>query len=176
MIFPARQSNPQAADDNAPPGRSHPNGTKWHAAPGTRAAWPLPIACLVAELAQPADKWCAAPFRLPPTRRAYTRRGGWAARLGSPVVTVTRLQSQPARVLPPKRLTTPRSAAEISPRDWGLLPGAPTPTRAGLTPAGLIQLARRNIGPSLCVCHEGTGIATGRLTSSSANPRGTSPW
>src|SRR5699024_2595743 len=53
---------------------------------------------------------------------------------------------RPARLLPPKRLLTPRSARQISPTDWGLLPGAPAPTGTGLTPAGLIQLPGRTIG------------------------------
>ena len=50
MIFLARQRNQQEPDDNAPPEGSHPTGTDWHAAPETPAAWPLPIACLAAEL------------------------------------------------------------------------------------------------------------------------------
>ena len=57
---------------------------------------------------------------------------------------LTRLQSQPARLLPPKRLSTPRSASRLSATGWGLLPGAPALTRTGLTPAGLCQLSWRN--------------------------------
>jgi len=52
---------------------------------------------------------------------------------------------RPAILLPPKRLSTPRSAAKVSSDDWGLLPGAPMPTRTGLTPAGPGQLAARNM-------------------------------
>ena len=51
---------------------------------------------------------------------------------------------RPACLLPPKRLSTPRSARRVSPTSWGLLPGAPTLTRAGLAPAGLVQLGGRN--------------------------------
>ncbi len=66
---------------------------------------------------------------------------------------LTRLQSQPTRLLPPKRLSTPRLAARISPNDRGLLPGAPALTRTGLPPAGLIQLARRRrLIASLALC------------------------
>jgi hypothetical protein len=50
---------------------------------------------------------------------------------------------RPARLLPPKRLSTPRSARRVSPTSWGLLPGAPVPTRMGLTPTGLVQLSGR---------------------------------
>ena len=39
----------------------------------------------------------------------------------------------------------PRSARRVSPTSWGLLPGAPVLTRAGLAPAGLVQLAGRTI-------------------------------
>ena len=52
---------------------------------------------------------------------------------------------QPARLLPPKRLLTPRSACHLSMTDWGLLLGAPVPTQAGLPPAGSIQLRGRNM-------------------------------
>ncbi len=50
---------------------------------------------------------------------------------------------RPALLLPPKRLSTPRSARRFSPPSWGLLPGAPVPTRTGLPPAGLIKLPGR---------------------------------
>ena len=50
---------------------------------------------------------------------------------------------RPTPLLPPKRLSTPRSARRVSPTDWGLLPGARAPTRAGLAPAGLVQLSGR---------------------------------
>jgi hypothetical protein len=52
---------------------------------------------------------------------------------------------RPASLLPPMRLSTPRSARRLSATNRGLLPGAPTPTRAGLAPAGLIQLRGRTI-------------------------------
>ncbi len=55
MIFLARLRNQQHSDANAPTGESHPTGTIWHAAPGTPVAWPLPIACIVAELARPTE-------------------------------------------------------------------------------------------------------------------------
>jgi hypothetical protein len=54
-----------------------------------------------------------------------------------------------ALLLPPKRLSTPRSARRISPTSRGLLPGTPVSTRTGLTPAGLDQLAGRNMPASL---------------------------
>jgi hypothetical protein len=56
---------------------------------------------------------------------------------------------RPAILLPPKRLSTPRSARHLSTTDRGLLLGAPVPTQAGLTPAGLVQLAGRNMGARL---------------------------
>jgi hypothetical protein len=56
---------------------------------------------------------------------------------------------RPARLLPPKRLLTPRFTCQASPTGWGLLPGAPVPTRAGLAPAGLTQLPGRNMQGSL---------------------------
>jgi hypothetical protein len=52
---------------------------------------------------------------------------------------------RPARLLPPKRLLTPRSARRVSPTSWGLLPGAPVPTRVGLAPTGLVQLSGRTM-------------------------------
>jgi hypothetical protein len=52
---------------------------------------------------------------------------------------------RPARLLPPKRLLTPRSARCLSTTNRGLLPGAPAITRAGLAPAGLVQFSGRNI-------------------------------
>jgi hypothetical protein len=55
---------------------------------------------------------------------------------------------RPAILLPPKRLSTPRSARQISPTNRGLLLGAPVPTQAGLTPAGLVQLSGRNTAKS----------------------------
>ena len=54
---------------------------------------------------------------------------------------------RPARLLPPKRLSTPRSARRVSPTDWGLLPGTPVSTRTGLPPASLDQLPGRNMDP-----------------------------
>ena len=71
-------------------------------------------------------------------------------RLGSSVVSVTRLQNsclmalRPARLLPPKRLLTPRSARRLSATNRGLLPGVPAFTRTGLAPAGLVQFSGRN--------------------------------
>ena len=62
---------------------------------------------------------------------------------------VTRLQDscrvalRPTHLLPPKRLSTPRSARGLSTTNRGLLPGAPTPTGTGLTPAGTVQLSGR---------------------------------
>ena len=55
---------------------------------------------------------------------------------------------RPTRLLPPKRLSTPRSARRLSTTNRGLLPGPPATTRAGLTPAGLIQSSGRNIARS----------------------------
>src|SRR5215470_13705487 len=52
---------------------------------------------------------------------------------------------RPARLLPPKRLSTPRSARRLSTTNRGLLPGAPVPTRTGLSPASLDQLAGHNM-------------------------------
>ena len=54
---------------------------------------------------------------------------------------------RPALLLPPRRLLTPRSAQRFSPPNWGLLPGAPVPTRTGLPPAGLVKLAGRTTLP-----------------------------
>ena len=63
-----------------------------------------------------------------------------------------RFTLRPACPLPPKRLSTPRSARRLSTTDWGLLPGTPVSTRSGLTPAGTTQLPGRNMhrdyGPS----------------------------
>ncbi len=53
---------------------------------------------------------------------------------------------RPARLLPPKRLLTPRSARRLSATDRGLLPGSPAFTRTGLSPAGLVQFSGRNMG------------------------------
>ena len=52
---------------------------------------------------------------------------------------------RPVRLLPPKRLSTSRSARRVSPTSWGLLPGAPVPTRVGLAPTGLVQLSGRTM-------------------------------
>ena len=52
---------------------------------------------------------------------------------------------RPARLLPPKRLLTPRSARHLSVTDRGLLPGSPASTRTGLSPAGLVQFSGRNM-------------------------------
>ena len=52
---------------------------------------------------------------------------------------------RPARLLPPKRLSTPRSARRLSTTNRGLLPGSPAITQAGLTPAGLVQLSGRTM-------------------------------
>jgi len=57
-----------------------------------------------------------------------------------------RLMLRPARLLPPKRLLTPRSARRLSAANRGLLPGAPVPTRTGLSPVSLDQLSGRNMG------------------------------
>jgi hypothetical protein len=54
---------------------------------------------------------------------------------------------RPARLLPPKRLSTPRSARRLSTTNRGLLPGSPAITQAGLTPAGLVQLSGRTMPP-----------------------------
>jgi hypothetical protein len=56
-----------------------------------------------------------------------------------------RLMLRPARLLPPKRLLTPRSARRLSTANRGLLPGAPVPTRTGLSPVSLDQLSGRNM-------------------------------
>jgi len=56
---------------------------------------------------------------------------------------------RPARLLPPKRLSTPRSARRLSTTDRGLLPGSPAITRTGLPPAGLVQFPGRNMGRAL---------------------------
>ena len=75
-------------------------------------------------------------------------------RLGSSVVSVTRLQDsrlvalRPTRLLPPKRLLTPRSARRLSTTNRGLLPGSPAITRVGLAPTGLIQLPGRTTNPA----------------------------
>lgn len=57
---------------------------------------------------------------------------------------------QPARLLPPKKLLTPRSARRLSTTNRGLLPGAPVPTRTGLSPVSLDQLSGRTTASSLC--------------------------
>jgi len=54
---------------------------------------------------------------------------------------------RPARLLPPKRLLTPRSARDLSITNRGLLPGSPAITRTGLSPAGLVQFPGRNMEP-----------------------------
>jgi hypothetical protein len=78
----------------------------------------------------------------------------WYERLGSPVVNVTRLQDscrvalRPTRLLPPKRLLTPRSARNLSIANRGLLLGSPAITQVGLAPTGLVQFSGRNIKPS----------------------------
>ncbi len=46
-----------------------------------------------------------------------------------------------ARLTPPRGLLTPRSGLGVSPDAWGLLPGAPALTGAGLSPAGDAQRA-----------------------------------
>src|SRR5688572_8382153 len=87
---------------------------------------------------------------------------------------MTRLQDshqkalRPARLLPPKRLLTPRSARHLSATNRGLLPGAPTPTRTGLPPAGVIQLRGRNMRPSVTNGNEAPAAAhLGRWTDES---------
>jgi hypothetical protein len=55
---------------------------------------------------------------------------------------------RPARLLPPKRLLTPRSARDLSISDWGLLLGSPAITQVGLAPTGLVQLSGRNTTPA----------------------------
>ena len=113
---------------------------------------------------------CSEPSRayvpLPVPRRDSTRgmsgtpvgralSSPWNERLGSLVVALTRLQDsrlvalRPARLLPPKRLLTPRSARRLSATNRGLLPGFPAITRMGLAPTGLVQLSGRNIPASL---------------------------
>ena len=54
---------------------------------------------------------------------------------------------RPACSLPPKRLLTPRSARHLSTTNRGLLPGAPVPTRTGLSPVSLDQLAGHTMAP-----------------------------
>ena len=55
---------------------------------------------------------------------------------------------RPACLLPvaqlalPHGLVTPRSSVDLSIARWGLLPGAPALTGAGLAPAGSEQLER----------------------------------
>jgi hypothetical protein len=67
-----------------------------------------------------------------------------------PFVYLTRLQNsdrmvlRPARLLPPERLSTPRSARHLTTANRGLLPGSPAITRTGLSPAGFVQLPGRN--------------------------------
>src|SRR5271169_3659945 len=56
---------------------------------------------------------------------------------------------RPARLLPPKRLSTPRSARRLSATNRGLLPGSPAITRTGLPPAGLVQLPGRTMAQVL---------------------------
>jgi len=63
------------------------------------------------------------------------------------------LTLQPARLLPPKRLSTPRSARRLTATNRGLLPGAPVPTRTGLSPVSLDQLSGRNVRPTLRACN-----------------------
>jgi transcriptional regulator with XRE-family HTH domain len=60
--------------------------------------------------------------------------GGALARLDSHGMAL-----RPARLLPPKRLSTPHSAHRVSTTNQGLLPDAPVPAETGLPPAGLIQ-------------------------------------
>ena len=52
---------------------------------------------------------------------------------------------RPTCLLPPKRLSTPRSARHLTTTNRGLLPGSPTTTRTGLPPAGFVQLPGRNM-------------------------------
>jgi len=68
----------------------------------------------------------------------------WAARLADCECDEAAIQ---AHALAPSKeaLDGPLGRGGL-PRDWGLLPGAPAPTGTGLTPAGLIQLSRRNTG------------------------------
>jgi hypothetical protein len=70
MIFLAQQRVQQTPDVGTPPGESHPTRTVWRAARRLPAAWPLPIACNVAMLAQPTGKRPSWPFRLPTARWA----------------------------------------------------------------------------------------------------------
>jgi hypothetical protein len=58
---------------------------------------------------------------------------------------------RPARLLPPQRLLTPRSARRFSATNRGLLQGSPAITPTGLPPAGLDQLPGRTMPPSLVV-------------------------
>src|SRR5689334_12139462 len=75
---------------------------------------------------------------------------------------------RPARLLPPKRHLTPRSARRLSTTNRGLLPGAPVPTRTGLSPVSLDQLSGHNTPAIL-----GTPPAVpGRETPSGLRPSG----
>jgi len=46
---------------------------------------------------------------------------------------------RPALLLPPKRLSTLRSARDLSIASWSLLPGVPVLTWTGLTPVGPVK-------------------------------------
>jgi len=127
------------------------------------------IRVVFADKAAQTDLSCSEPSRayvpLPLPRRDSTKGmsgppGGrvlpspWHERLGSLFVDLTRLQDscrvalRPARLLPPKRLLTPRSARRLSTTYRGLLLGFPAITQAGLAPAGLVQLSGRTITKS----------------------------
>ena len=67
---------------------------------------------------------------------------------------------RPTRLLPPKRLLTPRSARRLSTTDRGLLPGSPAITRVGLSPTGLVQLRGRTMGRAYALTHRSTDPLT----------------
>jgi len=60
---------------------------------------------------------------------------------------------RPARLLPPKRLLTPRSDRRLSTTIRGLLPGSPAITRVGLALTGLVQLSGRTVIQGYPDCH-----------------------
>src|SRR5680860_209162 len=82
---------------------------------------------------------------------------------------------RPARLLPPKRLLTPRLARHLSTTDRGLLPGSPAITRTGLTPAGLIQLSGRTMGPTLAAAAD-TCVAQAANRRRAPNTRSSLSW
>ena len=77
---------------------------------------------------------------------------------------------RPARLLPPKRLSTPRSARRLSATNRGLLPGSPAITRAGLAPAGLVQLSGRTIRTIVVAPDHAATASIARRERSSSRP------